>query len=50
MAKRPAGNRNQTIHCDICGEDYAATYKRCSFCNGRPPQEQDDSRRGRREG
>ncbi len=49
MAKRPAGNRNQTIHCDICGEDYAATYKRCPFCNGRPPQEQDDSRRGRRE-
>ena len=22
MAKRPAGNRNQTIHCDICGEEY----------------------------
>lgn len=49
MAKRPAGNRHQMIHCDICGEDYAATYKRCPFCNGRPPEEQESGRRGRRE-
>ena len=25
------------IHCDACGEDYSATYKRCPFC-GEPPQ------------
>lgn len=37
MANRPSGNRHQTIHCDICGEDYAATYKRCPFCDGKPP-------------
>ena len=48
MAKRPAGNRHQMIHCDICGEDYAATYKRCPFAT-RPPEEQESGRRGRRE-
>lgn len=41
MVKTPTGNRHQTIHCNICGEDYAATYKRCPFCNGRPPEEED---------
>ena len=32
------------IHCDRCGEDYAASYKSCPFCDemeyeeeGRPP-------------
>ncbi|NCE64025.1 Ig domain-containing protein [Pseudoflavonifractor sp. 524-17] len=39
MARTPTGSRNKTIHCDICGEDYAATYKRCPFCNGRPPEQ-----------
>ena len=29
MAKRPT---NEMIHCDVCGEDYSATYKRCPFC------------------
>ncbi len=23
------------IHCDACGEDYSATYKRCPFCGAR---------------
>lgn len=40
MAKKP-GNTQNTIHCDICGEDYAATYKRCPFCEGIPPEEQE---------
>ncbi len=29
MGKRQA---NEMIHCDICGEDYSASYKRCPFC------------------
>ena len=24
------------IHCKFCGEDYAATYKYCPFCNTAP--------------
>ena len=50
MANKPKPNRNQTIHCDICGEDYAATYKRCPFCDGKPPQAEGESssRRERR--
>jgi cytoskeletal protein RodZ len=24
------------IHCDACGEDYSATYKRCPFCGEKP--------------
>ena len=47
MARTPT--RNQMIHCDICGEDYAATYKRCPFCDGRPP-EAEDNRPSRRTG
>lgn len=47
MARTPT--RNQMIHCDICGEDYAATYKRCPFCDGRPPEEE-DGRPSRRAG
>lgn len=27
--------REQMIHCDRCGEDYSATYKRCPFCDER---------------
>ena len=31
---------NSLIHCDECGEDYSATYKRCPFCGAKnePPQ------------
>lgn len=25
--------RNDMIHCENCGEDYSATYKRCPFCD-----------------
>ncbi len=28
--------RTQLIHCDNCGEDYAATYRRCPFCDAKP--------------
>lgn len=51
--RRPAGTRAETIHCEFCGEDYAATYKRCPFCDGRPGsggydggEEYEDDRRG----
>lgn len=44
MTKRPS--KNQTIHCEICGEDYAATYKRCPFCEGLTPEEQEKRYRG----
>ena len=27
--------RNDVIRCENCGEDYAVTYKRCPFCDGR---------------
>ena len=38
MAQKPSPN--SLIHCDQCGEDYSATYKRCPFCNAKndPPQ------------
>ena len=31
--KRPKVRRNDVIHCENCGEDYASTYKRCPFCD-----------------
>lgn len=52
--RRPSGTRNEMIHCENCGEDYAATYRRCPFCEGRPLDELDyddideTSRGGRR--
>ncbi len=27
--------RTRLIHCDNCGEDYAATYRRCPFCDAK---------------
>ena len=27
------GTKNELIHCENCGEDYSATYKRCPFCD-----------------
>lgn len=30
--------RTELIHCDNCGEDYAATYRRCPFCDAKPGQ------------
>ena len=26
-------NAYELIHCNACGEDYSATYKRCPFCS-----------------
>ena len=35
---------NSLIHCNECGEDYSATYKRCPFCGAKsaPPQSDPD--------
>lgn len=44
--KRPVGARNEMIHCEFCGEDYAATYKRCPFCEGRPVSEGESDENG----
>lgn len=35
MAKRER-RTNELIHCENCGEDYAATYRCCPFCEERP--------------
>lgn len=44
MARRT--NAEGLIHCNACGEDYSATYKRCPFCgerlNVRPVDSDDD--------
>lgn len=37
--QKPRGTRVNTIHCDICGEDYADIYRSCPFCEGIPPTE-----------
>lgn len=37
-----AKTRTELIHCDNCGEDYAATYRRCPFCDAKPGQRFDD--------
>lgn len=31
-------SHTELIHCDNCGEDFAATYRRCPFCNAKPGQ------------
>lgn len=31
-------SHTELVHCDNCGEDFAATYRRCPFCNARPGQ------------
>lgn len=33
MPSKPS--RDTLIHCDACGEDYSATYRRCPFCGER---------------
>lgn len=35
----------ELIHCDNCGEDFSAAYRRCPFCNAKPGQrpERDDT-------
>ncbi len=33
MAVKPS--HDTLIHCDACGEDYSATYRRCPFCGAR---------------
>lgn len=34
--------RTELVHCDNCGEDYAATYRRCPFCSGKASRQTDD--------
>lgn len=36
------------IHCDRCGEDYAASYKSCPFCDEMEYEEEGRPRGGRR--
>ena len=42
MAPKPS--HDKLIHCDACGEDYSATYRRCPFCG-----ERNDPRRAPRD-
>lgn len=37
-------NLDGLIHCDVCGEDYSATYKRCPFCGESAPRSSRPSR------
>lgn len=34
MARKP--DPGALIHCEYCGEDYSATYRRCPFCGEKP--------------
>lgn len=38
-------SHTELIHCDNCGEDFSAAYRRCPFCNAKPGQrfERDDA-------
>lgn len=36
MAEYYSDNRPELIHCEYCGEDYAATYRACPFCDTAP--------------
>ncbi len=44
MARK--NNSEELIHCNVCGEDYSATYRRCPFCgermNARPVVEEEE--------
>lgn len=31
-------SHTELIHCDNCGEDFSAAYRRCPFCNAKPGQ------------
>lgn len=41
--KRTPGSRPGLIHCDNCGEEYSASYKRCPFCDDYQDDYADDS-------
>ena len=41
--------RNEQIRCEFCGEKYAATYKRCPFCDGTGEVDEDDGYEEERE-
>lgn len=43
MARK--NNTDELIHCNVCGEDYSSTYRRCPFCGERAdthPAEEED--------
>ncbi|MCD7947351.1 MAG: Ig-like domain-containing protein [Oscillospiraceae bacterium] len=44
--RRGHGSRVNTIHCDICGEDYADIYRYCPFCEGIPPETDEEGEDG----
>ena len=46
--KRSSAPQIDFIRCERCGEDYAAIYKRCPFCDWKPGKEGGDSEYGRR--
>lgn len=39
MSIKTRGGRDSLIHCPDCGEDYASAYRRCPFCNAKPPRQ-----------
>ena len=41
-ARRSGSTRNETIRCPYCGEDYAASYRHCPFCDELPLEEDYD--------
>lgn len=41
-------NQPELIHCEYCGEDYAATYRVCPFCNTAPNGKKVKSGSGRK--
>ena len=47
MASRP--HRGNLIHCNVCGEDYSVTYKRCPFCGARNDPRDTDPVKGQDE-
>ena len=44
MARK--NNTDELIHCNVCGEDYSSTYRRCPFCgervNARPADDEEE--------
>ena len=45
--KRRPNSRGGLIHCENCGEDYSATYRRCPFCDEYADDYEEDGRSAR---
>lgn len=48
MDERYTDNQPELIHCEFCGEDYAATYRACPFCDTAPNGKKMKSGSGRK--